>query len=256
MEIGFRPVELSEIDADVRAHLAAQTGRIDSFLEGKMRESRHYRIALGGADAGFASIHGGSLITQFALAPPFRAQGQQVFRELRRMERVGSAFVPTCDEFYLVHALDDYRQLAKQAYFFVERPDLAPLPDPARVRQTAATAADAGMIRAESGDFCDPIAERIGRRELYLTRRDGETAGIGIIERSAYYNDVASVGMFTLEPFRGSGIGTATIRLMIEVAHAEGRRAVAGCWYYNHGSKRTLERAGLSSPTRLLKIDY
>ena len=27
-------------------------------------------------------------------------------------------FVPTCDEFFLAHALDDYRQLTKQAYFF------------------------------------------------------------------------------------------------------------------------------------------
>ena len=34
------------------------------------------------------------------------------------MEQVQSAFVPTCDEFFLAHALDDYRQLAKQAYFF------------------------------------------------------------------------------------------------------------------------------------------
>ncbi len=30
----------------------------------------------------------------------------------------------------------------------------------------------------------------------------------------------------------------------------------AGCWYYNHRSKQTLERAGLYSPTRLLRISY
>ena len=30
-------------------------------------------------------------------------------------------------------------------------------------------------------------------------------------------------------------------------------RPVAGCWYYNHRSRRTLQRAGMYSSTRLLK---
>ena len=41
-----------------------------------------------------------------------------VERMVRRLESVGAVFVPTCDEFYLSHAIDDYRQLLKQAYFF------------------------------------------------------------------------------------------------------------------------------------------
>jgi len=35
-----------------------------------------------------------------------------------------------------------------------------------------------------------------------------------------------------------------------------GLRAVAGCWYSNHLSKRMLERAGMHAPTRLLKVKY
>ncbi len=31
---------------------------------------------------------------------------------------------------------------------------------------------------------------------------------------------------------------------------------IAGCWYYNHNSKKTLERAGMVTQTRLLKVDY
>jgi hypothetical protein len=36
----------------------------------------------------------------------------------------------------------------------------------------------------------------------------------------------------------------------------QGRRPIAGCWYYNHLSKKTLEKAGLFSQTRLLKFLY
>lgn len=62
--------------------------------------------------------------------------------------------------------------------------------------------------------------------------------------------------MFTSEPFRGSGVATATIALLLARCQSEGLRAVAGCWYYNHASKRTLERAGMVSTTRQLHVEY
>jgi hypothetical protein len=51
-------------------------------------------------------------------------------------------------------------------------------------------------------------------------------------------------------------VGTATIAMLMEECQRRSLRPVAGCWYYNHRSKQTLERAGMFSPTRLLKIDY
>jgi GNAT superfamily N-acetyltransferase len=74
--------------------------------------------------------------------------------------------------------------------------------------------------------------------------------------RSRFLRDVASIGMYTIEPFRGTGVGTATIRLLIVECRRRGLRAAAGCWYYNHLSKRTLECAGMVTQTRLLKIEY
>lgn len=256
MEIRFAPVPLAEIEPQLRAHLAAQPGRIEAFLEEHIAASQAYRIVLDGAAAGFAAIHERRLITLFALDPDHRHHGQAAFRALRRLEEVTSAFVPTCDEFYLAHALDDYRELRKQAYVFAARPALPPLPDPARYAQTPLTAADAAWLRAQTGDFFDPLDARIARGELVATLRDGERAGVGIVERSRFYPDVASVGMFTLPAARQSGVGTATIRLLIELVRREGRRAVAGCWYYNHASKRTLERAGMAASTRLLRVEY
>jgi hypothetical protein len=47
-----------------------------------------------------------------------------------------------------------------------------------------------------------------------------------------------------------------TIAMLIEECRRRSLRPVAGCWYYNHRSRRTLQRAGMYSPTRLLKIDY
>jgi GNAT superfamily N-acetyltransferase len=62
--------------------------------------------------------------------------------------------------------------------------------------------------------------------------------------------------MHTIEKFRRQGVGTATIRLLIDECRRRGLRPVAGCWYYNHFSKKTLERAGMYTATRLVKVDY
>src|SRR5215208_7307712 len=122
METHFAPVAFAEIREVTRQHLRMLPSTIDSFLEDHILASNHYRIVVAGETAGFASIHEERLITQFALAEPYRRCGQELFRELRQLEQVRSAFVPTCDELFLAHALDDYRQLAKQAYFFAAPP--------------------------------------------------------------------------------------------------------------------------------------
>jgi RimJ/RimL family protein N-acetyltransferase len=253
LDIQIEATTFDEIEGEVRRHLAALPSAIDSFLEDHILASTHYRLLAGGAEAGFASIHGERLITQFAVAKPYRRYGQPFFDRLRRMEQVQAAFVPTCDEFFLAHALDDYRQLAKQAYFFAESSDMM-LPSGLTVRP--AEPGDEELVRRESGEFFDSIDRHIERGELFVTLRGDEPVGFGLLIESALYDDVASIGMFTIERFRREGVGTATIALLIAACRRRGLRPVAGCWYYNHRSKRTLERAGMYSATRLLKVDY
>jgi hypothetical protein len=95
MDFRFEPVEFDDIREAVRRHLASLPSAIDGFLEEHILTSNHYSIEVEGETAGFASIHSGSLITQFALAEPYRRYGQAIFWQLRRMEQVQSAFVPT-----------------------------------------------------------------------------------------------------------------------------------------------------------------
>src|ERR687898_2326918 len=100
MNMRFSLVAFPEIREATRKHLRLLPSAIDSFLEDHILASNHYRIVVAGETAGFASIHEERLITQFALAEPYRGCGQELFAELRRMEQVRAAFVPTCDEFF------------------------------------------------------------------------------------------------------------------------------------------------------------
>jgi RimJ/RimL family protein N-acetyltransferase len=256
MDVRFVPAAFSDIAPFVRGHHAVLPSPVDAFLEDHIINSRHYQIEVAGEMAGVASIHGQSLITQFAMVGPHRRYGQDAFRELRRLEKVSAAFVPTNDAFYLSHALDDYRQLRKQAFFFVHG-RVAPETTPQeRYALTPATAADAASIRQEAGEFFSHLDEEIAAGQIFITRRHDEPVGYGVLVRATLYDDVASIGMFTREAFRNQGVGTATIELLVAECVTRNLRPVAGCSYYNHASKRTLERAGMVSPTRLLKIAF
>jgi RimJ/RimL family protein N-acetyltransferase len=256
METRFAPVAFAGIREATRQHLRMLPSAIDSFLEDHILASNHYRIVVAGETAGFASIHEERLITQFALAEPYRQCGQELFAELRRMEQVRAAFVPTCDEFFLAHALDDYRQLAKQAYFFAAPPGGGVAVATEAYSARPAVVDDADFVRQESGDFFEDPERHIAAREVFVTLRGEEPVGFGILVESTLYEDVASIGMFTIERFRQAGVGTATIAMLIAECGRRALRPVAGCWYYNHRSRRTLQRAGMYSSTRLLKVDY
>ena len=202
---------------------------------------------------GFASIHEHALITQFSLSAPARRFGQQAFARLRRSDHVRSALVPTGDEFFLAHALDDHRNLTLQAYFFAAGTPAPPVRD---ISLRPAVAEDADLVRRESGDFFDDIEHHIAERGLFVTVRGDEPVGFGILVTSALYDAAGSIGMFTLEHHRRTGVATATLSLLRAECAARGLRAVAGCWYYNHRSKQTLERAGMVASTRLLRVEY
>ncbi len=255
MEIRCVPADFAEIQEAVLAHHRELPSPIESFLEEHIMRSRHYQIEIDGSAAGFASIFDGNRLTQFAMNGPLRRYGQAAFREVRRLETVRAAYVPTNDGFFLAHALDDYRTLANQAYFFVLGDRVPRSTSLSGFTLDPATHSDIPAIEASTGDFFSELERRIDAGEIFVTRRDNEPVGYGIFEPSQL-TDAASVGMFTLEPFRGQGVGTATIEMLIATVHQRGHRPVAGCWYYNHASKRTLEKAGLVSPTRLLNISF
>lgn len=255
MEFEFVSVEFCAIQKAVQEHLTQLPKAIDSFLEDHILASKHYALQRAGESVGFASIHESSLITQFSLQDSVKRYGPSLFQRLRLLEMVRSAFVPTCDEFYLSNALEGYSHLAKQAYFFFACANSGDFPTQ-EFSLRLAQPEDKDLIQRHSGDFFDNLETRIGEGEIFLTLRERECVGFGIAVRSKIYTAVASIGMFTIPEYRNGGVGTATIRLLMQECGRREVQAVAGCWYYNHLSKKTLERAGMFSQTRLLRIEY
>jgi GNAT superfamily N-acetyltransferase len=237
------------------AYLASLSSPIDTFLEEHLLASQFFKIIIADQEAGHIAIHENTLLTQFHLVGPARRFGQQALATALQQHSITSAYVPTCDEFFLSHALDTYAELKKQAYFFVEG-DTKLEPPASELSYRRAELSDAAALRAISGDFVDKHEARIENGELYVGTRNDALIAIGLIERGKLLKQHASIGMFTHEAHRQQGIGTQTIRFMRSVCHAKGLIPIAGCWYYNHASKKTLEAAGMVTKTRLLRVEF
>ncbi len=256
MRISVEPVSFEAVVQEIRAHVASLPGLVDSYVEEHVRESNHYRLAVNGELAGIGSIHQQRQVTQFQVRDGFRQYGQPLFYQIRKLEQVRSSMVPTYDDYFLSHAIDDAQQVRPQSYFFQSVGEPMGSAMGRHWHLQPGTEEHAPFIKDMTGDFFDPIDRYLGPGGLFLTMRGDECSGFGVMERSTFHPDVASIGMFTLENQRRSGVGTATITLLREKCRVQGLRTTAGCWFYNHGSKRTLERAGMAATSRLLRISY
>ncbi len=234
------------------ASLHALSSPIDSYLEEHILASQFYELTIDDVPVGHAAVHEHALLTQFYLAPAARRHGQAAYRQVVNQLGVKRAYVPTCDECFLSHALDSYTSLEKQAYFFVEAGALG-RPEPA-LRYRAAKLDDIAALETINIDFLDKLEQRIPAGEVYVGHDGDDLVALGVIERGRLLRDCASIGMLTAQAHRKRGIGEQTLRHMRGVAHALGLRPIAGCWYLNHASKRTLEAAGMVTATRLLNI--
>lgn len=259
MAIRLLPALFADVLTEVAAHVAALPGPIDSYHEEHLREAAWYQIEREGERIGLGAIHTAGTITHFSLDPVHRQHSQEAFAALRRAEQVTGALVSTADGSFLANAIDQHRSVACQAYGFALAPDRV-RPEVAGFTMRVAMNADREAIVADSGDFfasyLDALDGTGNAVEIYVISRGAETVAYGISERSGLYTATASIGMFVRVEARNQGAGTATIGLLIDEMLRRGLRPVAGCWYYNHASKRTLERAGLHAATRLLRIGY
>ena len=83
---------------------------------------------------------------------------------------------------------------------------------------------------------------------------DDAIVSFGTIEKSKVYEDIVSIGVFTSKGFRQKEMGRNTPLFLKRECYQNKLRPIAGYWYYNHNSKKTLESAGMFTQTRSLKI--
>ncbi|MFC5528807.1 GNAT family N-acetyltransferase [Cohnella yongneupensis] len=253
--MNFEPCLMDDVQQLMQDYLRGLSSPFDSFLEEHIVSSAFYRITEEPGEMGYFAIHENGLLTQFYIRHALQMHAQTLFDRVIEQYAVKSLFIPTGDELFVSLALDKSYVVNKQAYFFQ---DSGTYTSGSRVRDNEtfrlAVLDDLEQIQRVCGDFLDAYERRITSGELFVYYREADLLGIGIAERSKLLPGLASIGMFANEAFRRQGVGTTIIEALRQWCAQHGIRPISGCWYYNDGSKKTLEKAGMVSRTRLLNI--
>ncbi len=257
----FLRCKFEEIEHYVRSYYVTHQIIVDSFWEDHILKSNHYKIIHDDIIVGFFAIYQENMITLFHLLEDYAQFGQVIFDRVKRFEQVTNAFVPTGDEFFLSHAIDNYARLEKQAYFSVYRsePLKKELVKNIKLRKLSGEA-DAKLLEI-AGDFFDiesfnKVIAPNGNFEIYSVEENDELVGFGVIEYSQIVKTLASIGMFVCTQKREQGYARNILKGLQYIVEENERKAVSGCWYYNHNSKKSMESAGAFSKTRLLRVYF
>lgn len=255
MNYSFIKCDFSDIDEFIQKYSESLSSPIDSFLEDHILESKYYLIKYDGNAIGCFSIQKKKTITLFYVDREYRYLSQELFSKVKKMELVQSAILATSDEFFLSCAVDSYRSIENGAYFFQDAKKQASGLNELQLK--LATLDDKDSIKNNSDDFFDEdLEDCIKKEEVYIATKDLEVVGYGIISKGKILKDCASIGMYTVEKLRRKGYATKIIQKLKETVYSMNLTPIAGCWYYNHNSKKTLERAGMFTNTRLLKFNF
>lgn len=244
-------------------YLQSLTGKPDGFWDDKVYGALPYQILCDGQPAGFFTIgeypQWEASMTSFFLKKEYSPYAYRVFGEIFDRFKIDHAFVPSCDEAYLVLTMEKCHELGgsydMQAYFFWERDGGVP---PAKYGADCLS-----PVLPEELSSMNEMTEGQWEQELkdprvsfYQLKDNGEILGYGLICTHHLDPQRADIGNFVLPKHRRKGVGRSLIIGLSQLAEQQGLRPAAGCWYKNKESLLTLSSSGFTSPSRLFYFSF
>ncbi len=250
-----------EIKPLMKEYLGTLTCVADDYWEYHVRSAEFYKITAGDNCIGYFAVFAAELLlTQFYLKWQYLNLAQTIFERILKDYDIRSAYVTTGDELFLSLCMDNFLRIEKQAYFFdgSEKIEVKPAEYP-RSLLSRVEPEELEEVLMNTGSFFEPISKaqlETGEYQLYRMKEGNEILGYGIIVPNVLLTGYGPCGMITLEKHRRKGIGRSIQLHMADICRENGLIPIAGCWYYNHLSKKTIESTGRFTKTRLLKVIF
>lgn len=259
--MNFKPCPFSQIETAVGAYYTSNQITVDSYWEDHVIQSQCYEILDNDQQVGFFAIFEENLITLFHVFESHAKYGQEIFDQVKKYEQVTSAYVPTGDEFFLSHAVDNFTKLEKQAYFTTYTDEgLAPNKIKHLNLVPIVTKEDTQLFQLTKDFFEEDSAQRILDKvphfKVYKVEENGQLIGFGVVEYGRVVKSMASIGMYVMADKRQQGYAANILHALRVLVEEQGFTPRSGCWYYNHNSKKSMASAGAYAKTRLLKFFF
>jgi hypothetical protein len=236
-------------------YLNSLTCSMDSYMEDNLIKSEVFSVNLEDKHVGFAAKQEETLYYFYIEKPKIRF-AQSIFEQFIKEQHVSSVFFQTSDTLLVSLVCDWEFEKKKGAYFFL---DAGRIEKPLGISGTPifriARQEDIEIIKQHTGDFFDNLQRRIDEVTIYMLFDQNVLLGCGIIEYGRLFKQHASIGMITCKEHRHKGIGQIILWYLKEVCYEKGITPIAGCWYYNTLSRKTLEKANMISVARGMRAN-
>lgn len=218
----------------------------DSYIEENLFKNHTYLLYDAELAIGYASVSERQLFS-FYVSKPYYRRAPEILEYFIKELYLETALVLTNDPLFVGLIMEwNCRFQAPLACFFtdtgrIEKPLLSADNPVFREAQIS----DMDAIILHTGDFFDHLEERIAQQTIFLLEDDSTLLGCGIVERGRFSQDYVSIGMITCKQHRKKGVAQTILWHLKEWAYAHGLHPVAGCWYYNVLSRKSLEASGM-----------
>lgn len=251
----FKNSDVTEANCIILEHLISLPFPIESYLEQTLYDSDIFLIVNSGCEIGYASISG-DVLTFFYVKTPFFRMAPLLLEKIINEKSIKTIQVITQDIMLCSLITQWDYQIEREGCLFTDTEKVKPvLP----YSFTVAKIDDIARIRVIADDFFDEpsggynnLKERIDNRTIFMLKDGSELLGCGVAEISRLNPQIVSVGMFTAYSHRKKGVGREILAHIKEWAYESSLKPIAGCWYYNTVSRKTLESAGFTASAIIL----
>ena len=253
-EFIFKKTCYQEAKEMVVEHINSLSFPLDSYLEDKLLIGDLYLILTEGKEAGYFVISD-KTIQFFYLGLELAHMSQDIFETIVNEYEIKKVFVISQDSRLAAIMVEwDFTKERGACWFVDSRRDIDYRETSGGMIYRPAVKDDIQEIRRVSKDFFDEpsynyrnLEERIEAGTVFMLEKDGQFIGAGLYEQGFICSDCASIGMFTNPLFRKMGAARKILLNLKKHVYSLGLKPVAGCWYYNTLSRKSLESAGMAA---------
>jgi len=241
---------LNEITELLQSHKSYLVHPMDSYCEDKLDESTIYRIIHEGIYIGYVGIIGDEL-RFFHVLPVYFKYAPDAFEYCIKQKGIKTVNIMTQDSLLVSLIAEwDFRIEKEGCYFIDSGRQEKPQVEASRAQFRTAGLSDMPAIIRETGDFFDKLEERINAETIFVLEDGEDLLGWGIVERGRLFSDCVSIGMITCREHRKKGVAQTILWHLKEWAYLHNLKPIAGCWYYNVLSRKSLEAAGMIAASK------
>ena len=253
---------LNDVAEFRKQYIRSIGGRPEMFLEELVGYAVDvYTVSSNDEVRGYFCASPKKTLLQFFVVDDVLPRLQEIFSEMLSRGYIEKALVLTRDRVTLAGCMDFLKEVSVDSYLFEEGGHIPTVTlDITEPVFRVATLSDAPAIRAACGDFHDflhyTLEGSITMGDIFVLLSGESVLGTGVIGSKDFEHPYVDIGMCVNEAYRKKNIGTYMITKLREECHKQGWIPGASCKSDNVASRKTLEKAGMISKDRLLRVTF